>query len=599
MAMTHRAIVFSNAVVYFKRIFIVICCLSVPIQISLARLSEEPKSIIDYGQNAYIDSFIHGFNWQQQQDHSLQQPAASPPELPRYENSSRLLLSSSTSPLPIREHVSMIPEGVRSYLDNSYPHIKAYLLPYFEMNNKSETVVALVSRNWQFLGQHVDNDGDVSCVFGNSSAIRAYSTAYRPEEQSGHQTSVVFCTFIAQEVEAYVQNSFDKVNFTVAHKNRGNVTTHVFLPFVGSKPVAGSNRGHHQAPRLTTCLTGYGKISDQLKDYYTEYFIYYKRVHGLDRVFLHTPDLEYYYAILNYTHSARFKEKCEMFSSHNKSRTHSNRLCPTITAIYMNNSHLHGKYWNHIFTIAHCWVLGMHLGSEWVMFNDIDEILTWPYGNQTWSQAFGDSVNAITFASWPFAFPYARRDKDLVAWYTSLNQSRGRSQYSDMILHTCGNVLGANHANLTYVDSPGECRFSPDRCCRCTHQNMGRRKYAIRSRHFRFVEAAHIHSPEVSRDPYSQSLEPVKYWNEGSRFYIHHVDAATSGLFLSHFRDSNIVLRRDNAPLLNKDDYAIHFNEAPFADGFYNMSSFSNGIKSCKCVQNAKKSDYRCSQMNV
>eukprot|EP00562_Extubocellulus_spinifer_P007955 CAMPEP_0178505244 /NCGR_PEP_ID=MMETSP0696-20121128/19027_1 /TAXON_ID=265572 /ORGANISM="Extubocellulus spinifer, Strain CCMP396" /LENGTH=476 /DNA_ID=CAMNT_0020134541 /DNA_START=251 /DNA_END=1679 /DNA_ORIENTATION=- len=195
-----------------------------------------------------------------------------------------------------------------------------------------------------------------------------------------------------------------------------------------------SERTSSQNAKLTMCIpTLFGNM--QLRPHFwfwvNEYIKFYEKVHHLEHIFIYTSS------------KAHFSLAKKFFAARDKLALTSPS---TGVPVFINKASSRSWYRSQRLAIFDCFYRSASRGSDWIMFNDIDEVLEWPHaGFLDWDSVIPTDVTAISFPSWPFSIE------------SGLFFGKGCAE-----------------AKRNGINRPSY------RCDHCTLSGEGRRKYALR-----------------------------------------------------------------------------------------------------------------------
>ncbi|KAA8494248.1 hypothetical protein FVE85_4223 [Porphyridium purpureum] len=390
--------------------------------------------------------------------------------------------------------------------------LKAYALPYSTERVPPSTgvdpegfVVAIVSYRLEYVftnaTAHIQELQD-ACVIDNMLESQTVWIKMNFKEERGRWgAAVVLCFFDLGRVEKHFQSAV-KSQHAIRFLDIRTEFARTLRPY---KP-----RG------LTVCVpTLFGAQfvhqMHRFRSYVAQYAQYYQEVHGMDHLFVYS-DSEVLSLAVRGAH-------------------------PRLETIFLDGwngkSHYHGQRLAQL----DCWLKAMHLNSEWVLFVDLDEVLTWPFEDMSWNEVFGHFAQAISFGSErvfstnndslesvvsQLAHPVQVMDNELAADHSLTFYLANMKRVSSLWMekHALFRATGSSQLSITALDALYKNRSTESIIESCKRSFFNGRKFAMRCNVWNGFWPASVHEVEqIPRGPYRAAM----------------CDTDSSGVFLKHF----------------------------------------------------------------
>mmetsp|Transcript_15245 Transcript_15245/g.33161 ORF Transcript_15245/g.33161 Transcript_15245/m.33161 type:complete len:484 (+) Transcript_15245:108-1559(+) len=237
----------------------------------------------------------------------------------------------------------------------------------------NETMIAIVlfrNNTWPSQPKGV-------CKVGTSCASsRALLIDSHKRKNSQYHTYRIECYFNSSQ---QVERALAENNYKVQYQEE-------------SVPVFRERTSSSHNVKLTMCiptLFGSMQLSPPFWFWVNEYIKFYEEVHHLGHIFIYTTSRAHFSLAKNFF-AAREKLSFESPS--------------TGVPVFINKASSRSFYYNQQLTQFDCFYRSAALGSDWIMFNDIDEVMEWPHsGFPDWDSVIPSDVTAMSFPSWPFS----------------------------------------------------------------------------------------------------------------------------------------------------------------------------------------------------
>lgn len=289
------------------------------------------------------------------------------------------------------------------------------------------------------------------------------------EDRSSYHTYRVECLFVGARLKLEASESVmvtfnqETVNSTVPNTQRKGEGLSLCIPTFHS----------------------YDIMNSHVLKWLEHFLAYYERTHNLKRMHIYTDKLKY-------------KRTLDSFSTYRDSHPScAIHQCASLEATFISKTNVKSWYHNQRLAIFDCMYKSFGGCYEWVVFQDLDEVLAAPSMVRGWTWSLiPNQVQGFTLGSWPFD---------------------GRHG-----IYRGENCQCPEKPNM--LQKPKEkVRSTKTNCLRCIIGSKGRRKYAIRAHFFSRIRPRLIHLLAKDGDEQVQGK---------------HVDvSAASGLHLRHLAD--------------------------------------------------------------